>query len=70
MPVFLGQGCLEPSGKFAASAAASHQKRPHDDHFASKVFASDEFFGLVHTPVPIPKAFLIPEARAALEKER
>ena len=44
--------------------------RDHDDHFADIGYASMAYVGLVHTPVPMYKAMKIPEARAAMEKER
>jgi hypothetical protein len=45
------------------------QPRPHQEHMSSKGHVSEEWYSFVHTPVPIPKAFKIPEAKAALEKE-
>ena len=69
MPLYLDRERSASESIHVASASASEQNRPHDDHFASKGYASEEYFGLVHIPVPIPKALLIPEAKAALEKE-
>ena len=43
-------------------------ERQHQDHTADKG-PSENWFGLVRTPVPIPKALKIPEAREALGKE-
>ena len=42
--------------------------RAHQDHVANKC-PSENWFGLVRTPVPIPKALKIPEAREALKEE-
>jgi len=41
--------------------------RPHQDHFASKGFVSEDWHDFVHTPVPIPKAFKIPDSQKALQ---
>jgi hypothetical protein len=41
----------------------------HNDNIAMTGYASDHWFGLVHTPVSVQDAMRIPEGRAALEKE-
>ena len=56
-------------GHLLASSKNVPGPRPHDEHVAPKGASSEEWFGLVHTPIDIPKALTIPEARAALEKE-
>ena len=43
--------------------------RIHREHFAPRGDVSSEWFACVHTPLPIPKALQIPDAKAALEKE-
>ena len=59
-----------PRGDATASATAlAGAARPHDEHVAPKGWASEEWFALVHTQIPIPKALKIPEGRAALDKE-
>ena len=52
-----------------ASTKNNISPRPHDEHVAPKGAVSEEWFGLVHTPIDIPKALKIPEGRKALEKE-
>ena len=47
---------------------SSGAQRQHQDKVADKGPSLD-WFGLVHTPVPIPKALKIPDAREALHKE-
>ena len=44
------------------------QKRAHQDHIGDSG-ASEHHFGLVHKPLPLPKAMQIEEARLALERE-
>ena len=71
------KGCAsstESGGRLQAanddsSAGGNIQPKAHQDHVSPKGFASEEWYALVHTPVPIPKAMLIPEAKAGLEKE-
>ena len=41
----------------------------HNDNIAMAGYASDHWFGLVHTPISVQDAMRIPEGRAALEKE-
>ena len=82
MPLFSNVVASSSSGRpdaFETSAASlqssgrpdafqiSSAKRQHQDHAADKG-PSENWFGLVHTPVPIPKALKIPEAREALGK--
>ena len=56
-------------GHLLASSKNVPGPRPHDEHVAPKGASSEEWFGLVHTPIDIPKALKIPEGRAALEKD-
>ena len=58
---------LQSSGRPDALQTAGAE-RQHQDHTADKG-PSENWFGLVHTPVPIPKALKNPEARDALGKE-
>ena len=60
------QGQGKPFGK----KNGQHSKHDsHADHFAPRGNASTEWLACVHTPLPIPKALKIPEAKIALEKE-
>jgi len=43
--------------------------RGHQDHISEAGFVSDEGFALVHTPIPMPKAMQIPDAKQAVDKE-
>jgi len=59
---------------FAAEAIlnkdpASIPKRPHQERIASTGYTSEEYFNLIHTPVPMNKAMQIPQARAAVQLE-
>jgi len=56
-------------GHLMASTKDVPGPRPHDQHVAPTGASSEEWFGLVHTPIDIPKALKIPEGREALEKE-
>ena len=51
-----------------AGGDPTRANRAHQDHVANKG-PSEEWFGLVHTPIPIPKALKIPEGREALKAE-
>ena len=44
-------------------------KREHQDHIAMSSYCSNEWYAMVHTPVPITKAYKIPDARKAIDKE-
>jgi len=44
-------------------------ERTHQDKIAQASFASDEWFALVHTPIPMPKAMKIPKAKEAVDAE-
>ncbi len=44
-------------------------QRRHQSRVAEAGQVSEEYFGLVHTPVPIEKTLRIPKARAALDEE-
>ena len=43
--------------------------RQHQDHLSMSGFASNEWFALVHIPIPMEKAFRMPEANAAVQAE-
>jgi hypothetical protein len=43
--------------------------RKHQDHIAEAGFASDAWFAMVHTPIPMKKALTIPDAKKAVNKE-
>ena len=43
--------------------------RPHQSRIAGAGSVSEEYFAMVHKPIPINKALQIPEAKAALDKE-
>ena len=53
-----------------AKASAGETNRQHEERVSPAGVVSDSYFALIHTPVPIGKAKQIPEARAALQKER
>ena len=56
---------LFAQAKFSSSAGGnSHSK--HVERVAPRGHASEEWFACVHTPLPIPKAMQIPEAREAM----
>ena len=42
---------------------------PHPDRIGATGECSSKYFALVHTPVPLPKAMQLPEARSALNAE-
>ena len=68
MPI-LGRERSDTIGPHAASATSSDAKRARAEHVSPKGYISDEFFNLVHTHVPIPRALKMSDAKAALEKE-
>ena len=43
--------------------------KPHQDHITAKGMNSVTRYSLVHKFIPIPQAFKIPDAKAAVEKE-
>ena len=53
-----------PSGK-----SQPHSERKHQDHIAPRGTHTIDAYGLVHAPIPIPKAFKNPRAKAALDAE-
>ena len=64
-------GQLDASGSGQLDAKSNsnlRSSRPHVERIAPRGHASEEWFACVHTPLPIPKAMQIPEAREALEK--
>ena len=64
-----GQLDAASSGQLdAKSYSKLRSSRPHVERIAPRGYASEEWFACVHTPLPIPKAMKIPEAREALEK--
>ena len=44
-------------------------RKPHQDHITAKGTNSITHYSLVHRFIPIPQAFKIPDAKAAVEKE-
>ena len=44
--------------------------RNHDDHIAEKAFNSLTCYNLVHKFIPMPQAMKIPDAKAAVDKDR
>ena len=42
----------------------------HKDHIAGKGMNSPSHYNLVHNFIPMPKAMIIPDAKAPVEKER
>ena len=44
-------------------------RRKHQDKIMSAGTVTEEFWGMVHTPIDISKAMKIPDAKAAVEKE-
>ena len=54
-----------------ANSLAKREGRPsaqHQENTQPAGHATGEYFGLVHTPIPMSKALQIPEAKAAVEK--
>ena len=43
--------------------------REHQDNIGMAGYVSDEWFALIHTPVPMAKALKIPDAKKAVDKE-
>ena len=41
----------------------------HEDHIAGKGISSLNHYNLVHKVIPLPKAMIIPDAKAAVDKE-
>ena len=54
-------GCIASVGEPVA--------RQHQDHTSMKGVSSEELLNLVHTPVPMSKAFKMPAAKAAVDAE-
>ena len=48
--------------------AEKHLEREHQDRVAAPG-GSYDYYAMVHTPIPIPKANKIPEAKKALDEE-
>ena len=44
-------------------------QREHQDHIAMSGYCSEEWFALVHTPIPLKKAYKIPNAKKAVDTE-
>ena len=44
-------------------------KREHQDRVAMKGYVSDEWYALVHTPIPLKQAYKNPKAKQAIDKE-
>ena len=55
--------------KHAGAAQGKPGAREHQDHISNAGYVSDEWFALVHTPIPMPKAMQIPDAKKAVDKE-
>ena len=53
----------------AEGCKSRRQVLKHKEKIASAGFTSEEFFGLIHTPIPLPKALKNDRAKAALDKE-
>ena len=47
----------------------NNTQQPHHEHVAAAGFASDEWFAMVHTPVPMNEVNRTPAAVKAMEKE-
>ena len=45
------------------------EARDHEDHIAEKGFTSLTHYNLVHKPIPVHRAMIIPDATAAVDKE-
>ena len=54
---------LEASGN--AKLADLH----HEERLAASSHSPEEYFMLIHTPIPIPEAMKMPAAKAAVDKE-
>jgi hypothetical protein len=50
-------------------AAEAQLKRPHQERIAAGGYVSDEYYNLIHTPVPMNKVRDIPAAREAVQLE-
>ena len=67
--------CTEQSvanEKFVRSVAPATAKvldREHQSKISPKGHASEEYYALVHTPIPLKKAMQIPKAKQALDDE-
>jgi hypothetical protein len=48
-----------------ATVAEGNLERKHQDHIAEAGFASNDWFAMVHTPVPMKKALTTPKARSS-----
>ena len=57
------------SGVGRPTAKSRRQGRQHQDRISPKGYASETYFGLVHTPIPLKKALKIPKAREAIDAE-
>ena len=52
-----------------AQATAKVLDREHQSKISPKGHASEEYYALVHTPIPLKKAMQIPKAKQALDDE-
>ena len=51
------------------AAVSIVENRPHECNLPSIGFVDEDYWAMVHTPIPMPKAMRIPEAKAAVDKE-
>ena len=65
----LPQSPCMPCLKAASPTSTVTTIRPHQENIAAAGVASEEYFALVHLPIPIGKAMKITAAKEALEKE-
>ena len=63
-------GCIVESHESTRQRAESLQSKVHADRIAGEGFTSMTHYNLVHKFIPMPQAMKIPDAKAAVDKER
>ena len=62
--------CIVEAHESTRKRLESTLPRNHEDHIAEKGFNSTSHYHLVHNFIPMPQAMNIPDAKAAVDKER
>ena len=60
---------IETKGQWLSLSQPAVTPRDHQEHEASTGYVSNDWFALVHTPVPMSKVIKIPKAKKAVQDE-
>ena len=62
--------CILEASESTRLSTGESSPNHHEDHIAGKGDNSLQHYNLVHKLIPVPQAFKIPAAKAAVDKER